>query len=114
MVVIAILSMRRVAAPAGRADSTATRLVATGSYQVTCARSVLLADVTTADGSPGRHQAGGAKGQVDATPASTSRSPTRVDRSFSGHKAGGNPSQARAGLHDEQHDGGGASRQVKR
>src|SRR4029453_16513620 len=42
----------RVVAPAGRADSTATSLVATGSYQVTCARSVLLADVTTADGSP--------------------------------------------------------------
>jgi hypothetical protein len=54
------------------------------------------------------------QGQVGATPASTSRSPTRVDRSFSGHKAGGNPSQALAGLHDEQHGDRGASRQVKR
>jgi hypothetical protein len=42
-VVVPSFLLGRVVAPAGRADSTATSLVATGSYQVTRARSVPLA-----------------------------------------------------------------------
>src|SRR5512133_905436 len=43
MVVLPSFRLRRVVGPAGRADNTATSLVATGSYQVTPLRSVLFA-----------------------------------------------------------------------
>src|SRR5215218_2519422 len=88
MVVLPSFLLPRVVAPAGRADNTATSLVATGSYQVTPLRSVPLT-AAVASGRQVLSQAPGRWGQG---------SDPRQDRARDKHGGHGRPTGPKPGI----------------
>src|SRR5512132_1073761 len=104
MVVLPSFLLRRVVGPAGRADNTATSLVATGSYQVTPLRSVLFASAVASSRqvlsqAPGRW----AKGQTRATTARETNTVATAGRQVQSQasrrwRTGSDPTATTAGI----------------